>query len=82
MSKFLSLVFGLVLLNGCQSAPSSLAIDQTSCSEPRPEMCTMDYKPVCGFDKNNNSKTYSNACSACSNKQVVTYIKGECSVRL
>ncbi|MCK5478164.1 MAG: hypothetical protein KAI44_04550 [Methylococcales bacterium] len=79
--KFLSVVFGFILLSGCQST-SSLSIDQTSCTEPRPEMCTMDYQPVCGFDKSNNSKTYSNACTACSNKHVVNYIKGECSVLL
>jgi hypothetical protein len=32
------------------------------CQEPRPRMCTKEYRPVCG----SNNRTYPNKCSACS----------------
>ena len=67
-----------LLTSGCQSTPVQ-PVNQVACSEPRPEICTMNYQPVCGFDSNNISKTYSNACSACGDKNIVTYIEGECS---
>jgi len=64
-----------------QFPPQSQSINLIKCSEPRPEMCTMDYQPVCGFNLDNSSKTYSNACSACSQQKVIKYMKGDCSER-
>lgn len=80
MRKFLSLVFGLVFLGGCQLAPSSLAVTQTSCLEPRADMCTMDYQPVCGLNKKGISNVYSNACVACGHEKTVSYSNGECNI--
>jgi hypothetical protein len=36
------------------------AADQTGTCTPIPEMCTQEFKPVCGC----NDKTYPNACHA------------------
>ncbi|WP_174484025.1 hypothetical protein [methanotrophic endosymbiont of Bathymodiolus puteoserpentis (Logatchev)] len=81
----------LLLLSACQSAPEKSIdsrenktdilekrSDLSDCSEPRPEICTMIYRPVCGFDKNDQSKTYSSDCTACSDAEVIGYRKGEC----
>ena len=42
-------------------------------SEGAPELCTMDYVPVCA----NDGKTYGNGCSACG-ADVAYFIDGEC----
>ena len=51
----------------------------TKCTEPRPEMCTMDYNPVCGHLTDGSFKTFSNGCNACSDSNVISYIPGECN---
>jgi len=66
-----------LLISGCQPSPSQIE-NQIMCEEPRPEMCTMNYLPVCGLNADKSVKTYSNACAACSDKQVVSYTDGEC----
>lgn len=52
--------------------------NQTHCEEPRGQVCTLDYTPVCGTDNQGKFKTYSNACTACSNAVVVMHYEGEC----
>lgn len=59
------------------------------CGEPRPEICTQDYRPVCAQRDNGvrcvttpcdstDSKTFSNGCTACSDRLVFTYVDGAC----
>lgn len=48
------------------------------CKEPRPQMCTMDYTPVCANVAGKTLKTYGNACGACGDVNVNEYVKGEC----
>ena len=50
----------------------------TVCTDPRPQMCTMDYRPVCGTKSDGSQATYSNGCGACSDPEVVEYRDGEC----
>lgn len=52
--------------------------DMTNCEEPRPQICTREFRPVCGLQDSGQYKTYSTACEACSHKQVTSYYKGVC----
>lgn len=49
------------------------------CPEPRPQICTMDYVPVCAQLQDGSFKVYSNGCSSCSDPAVVGYREGECT---
>jgi hypothetical protein len=48
------------------------------CEKPRPEACTMQYDPVCGFLANGLRREYSNGCSACADPAVTGYIADVC----
>jgi len=60
------------------------------CKEPRPEMCTQEYRPVCATRDNGvrcvttpcdstETKTYSNGCMACADPAVYFYYPGACA---
>jgi tetratricopeptide (TPR) repeat protein len=59
-------------------APESLPVAGGPCADPRPQMCTRDYRPACGLRRDGSRKTYGNACSACSDPDVVTQGAGAC----
>jgi alkaline phosphatase D len=67
-----------VSLNKLQTDTDNGGSKQTICTEPRPQVCTMDYRPVCGERDDYSYKTYSNGCNACSDPEVVGYVEGEC----
>ena len=70
----------ILLLSACgssQQLPTG-KMESTKCPELRPEMCTMDYNPVCGSLSEGSFKTYSNGCNACSDPIVTSYTQGEC----
>ena len=51
---------------------------ETICVEPRPEVCTMDYRPVCARLESGERRTYSNACGACADPEVAASVPGAC----
>ena len=48
------------------------------CHEPRPQVCTREYLPVCGERKNGGWKTYGNDCDACADPEVVRHRPAAC----
>jgi len=52
--------------------------DATICEDPRPQVCTMDYRPVCGSLDDGSTKTYSNGCGACADAAVTSWVDGAC----
>lgn len=51
----------------------------TACSEPRPQVCTMEWAPVCATTLAGASKQYASSCNACADDQVTGYRNGECA---
>lgn len=69
---------------GCKTADDSVI-----CTEPRPEICTQQYDPVCAEKDtgircittpcpSTDNVTYGNGCSACTDPEVYSYTPGEC----
>jgi len=69
--------------------PAQAKNEPVMCTEPRPEVCTMIYDPVCATRDtgircittpcpSTEQVTKSSACNACSDKKVISYVKGEC----
>ncbi|CAD8163016.1 unnamed protein product [Paramecium octaurelia] len=55
-----------------------------NCTEPRPEICTLEYTETCAFISTpclseSCMKSAGNYCEACSRKEVVGYVKQSCS---
>ncbi len=72
-------VLGLaVLVAGCQSSLSRETEGPVACEEPRPEVCTRDYRPVCAEVAGGTSRTYANGCDACADRTVRAYRPGAC----
>ena len=90
----IGIAMGLVVLSSCSNIeespdatePSPLSVQ---CQSPRPQICTMDYTPVCATRDNGvrcvttpcastETAIYSNGCSACSDPSVYSYQMGEC----
>jgi hypothetical protein len=52
--------------------------DAVQCTEPRPQICTMEYIPVCADLSDGTRRTYASGCVACSDANVVNYRPGQC----
>ena len=80
-----SLILLTLLVAGCTTQPvqeeeQKQELERNICTEEQKqaEVCTMEYRPVCG----NNDKTYSNPCMACSSGEINSWVEGECIMSL
>ena len=77
--KALMLLLAVPLLAAaCKQDTASQDMDVV-CKDPRPEICTMEYLPVCGISSDGSEKTYASGCTACSHPEVIGYRKGACN---
>jgi hypothetical protein len=80
----------VLFLSGCKTEDQDQAQAAViECREPRPEMCTQHYDPVCATRDNGvrcvttpcdstETATYSNGCMACADPDVFSYVEGAC----
>ena len=61
-----------------KTSPATEVASAVMCTEPRKQMCTREYRPVCGQKVGGTTGTYSNKCTACSNAEVKAYTVGAC----
>ena len=54
------------------------ALDLILCEEPRPQICTREYDPVCATLQDGSTITGSTGCTSCSDPKVVGYKMGVC----
>ena len=65
------------LLSACAGqTPESSSV--TQCTEPRPQVCTMEYAPTCAVLIAGGQKEYASACNACADDAVAAYAPGPC----
>ena len=50
----------------------------TRCNDPRPQVCTREYRPVCAQMLGGARQTYANGCEACADALVHGWREGEC----
>ena len=83
-----ALTLGLSGLSGClalapaQSGGNSAPSAATACTDPRPKVCTMEYRPVCADLVAGGEKTYASGCNACADVAVARYVNQACEADL
>ncbi len=85
-----AVIVGMILFGCAEPSPRSLPVTAVlQCSDPRPEICTLEYLPVCAVRdtgvrcattpcESTELATYSNACSACNDPTVLGHSEGAC----
>lgn len=67
----------LLVLGACASPPPKTGT-VTQCTQPRPQVCTMEYNPACATLTSGGQKEYASACNACADDAVAGYQPRPC----
>jgi len=70
-------IAAMSMLAACTTSPPPLD-PVTQCSEPRPQVCTMEYNPVCATLRKGGTKQYASPCNACVDDTVASYLLDVC----
>jgi len=69
----------VLTLGACAAAePTPPPTTLIACTAPRPQVCTMQYAPVCASLVKGGAAEYSSGCNACADDAVSGYEKGQC----
>ena len=71
------IVLATILFTGCMS-PTKTTPLTTQCTDPRPQVCTMEYAPVCAVLESGARAEASSACNACADDKITGYVLGPC----
>ena len=66
-------------LSACTGTDTSSS-EGVACVDPRPQVCTMEYNPVCAVVSEGTHKQYSSPCNACADDAAKSYLPGACLV--
>jgi len=82
INKVVFLILLSALVSACAAydkKTADLSISKlTVCNEPRPQICTREYNPVCATYKGGSKKTSATGCTACSDPEVIGYVMAAC----
>ncbi len=67
----------VLLLTACGAVETKTG-DWMICRDPRPQICTMEYLPVCGETREGERVTHASGCSACARPEILRYRAGAC----
>ncbi len=82
--KKVLLFLNCLLMSACTTAGEKdvafSASEKIACQNPRPQICTREYNPVCATYNDGSKKTAATGCTACSDSEVTGYIAGACEI--
>jgi hypothetical protein len=79
MRAYWSAVALLLILTACGINQQPTPSLHTVCEATRPQVCTMEYAPVCANLLAGGKKEFSSGCNACANEAVASYLPGPCN---